>query len=72
MPDIAGERRRLGYRRVGLMLEREGIEMNHKKPRWLYREQGLAVKRRRKASTANYAMSACRSNGSGRAMKQRY
>ena len=33
MRDIAGERRRFGYRRIGLMLEREGIEMNHKKLR---------------------------------------
>ena len=47
MRDIAGERRRFGYRRIGLMLEREGIEMNHKKLRRLYREEGLAVKRRR-------------------------
>ena len=29
------------------MLEREGITMNHKKLRRLYREEGLAVKRRR-------------------------
>lgn len=47
MRDIAGERRRFGYRRIGLMLEREGIHMNHKKLRRLYREEGLAVKRRR-------------------------
>jgi len=55
MRDIAGERRRFGYRRIGLMLEREGIEMNHKKLRRLYREEGLAVKRRRgrKRATGN-------------------
>ena len=47
MRAIAGERRRFGYRRIGLMLEREGITMNHKKPRRLYSEEGLAVKRRR-------------------------
>ena len=47
MREIAGERRRFGYRRIGLMLEREGITMNHKKLRRLYREEGLAVKRRR-------------------------
>lgn len=47
MREIAHERRRFGYRRVGLMLEREGIFMNHKKLRRLYREEGLAVKRRR-------------------------
>jgi putative transposase len=47
MRAIASERRRFGYRRVGLMLEREGITMNHKKLRRLYKEEGLAVKRRR-------------------------
>ena len=47
MRAIAGERRRFGYRRIGLMLEREGITMNHKKLRRLYSEEGPAVKRRR-------------------------
>jgi putative transposase len=47
MRDLAGERRRFGYRRIGLMLEREGIRMNHKKLRRLYSEEGLQVKRRR-------------------------
>lgn len=47
MRDIARERRRLGYRSIDLMLERDGITMNHKKLRRLYREKGLAVKRRR-------------------------
>lgn len=47
MREIASERRRFGYRRVGLMLEREGIKMNHKKLRRLYKDEGLAVKRRR-------------------------
>lgn len=47
MCEIAGERRRFGYRRIGLLLEREGTRMNHKKLRRLYREEGLAVKRRR-------------------------
>lgn len=47
MGEIAAERRRFGYRRIGLMLEREGIKMNHKKLYRLYREEGLAVKRRK-------------------------
>ena len=47
MRAIASERRRFGYRRVGLMLEREGVTMNHKKLRRLYKEEGLAVRRRR-------------------------
>jgi len=44
---IANERRRFGYRGIGVMLKREGMVMNHKKLRRLYREEGLAVKRRR-------------------------
>ena len=47
MRAIAGERRRFGYRRIGLMLEREGIVMNHKKLRRLYREEALSVRRRK-------------------------
>ena len=47
MREIAAERRRFGYRRIGLMLEREGIAMNSKKLRRLYKEEGLAVRRRR-------------------------
>ena len=31
MRQIASERRRFGYRRIGLLLEREGITMNQKK-----------------------------------------
>jgi putative transposase len=43
----AAERRRFGYRRLGLLLARENIIMNHKKLYRLYREEGLAVRRRR-------------------------
>lgn len=47
MREIAEQRRRLGYRWIGLMLEREGITMKHKKLRRIYGEEGLSVKRRR-------------------------
>jgi putative transposase len=47
MRKIAEKRRRFGYRRMGIMLEREGIVMNHKKLGRLYKEEGLSVKRRR-------------------------
>jgi len=43
----AAERRRFGYRRLGLMLERENITVNEKKLYRLYKEEGLAVRRRR-------------------------
>ena len=44
---LAGERRRFGYRRLGILLEREGVSLNKKKLFRLYREEGLAVRRRR-------------------------
>jgi len=47
MKEVAGKRRRFGYRRIGIMLERQGMIMNHKKLYRLYREEGLSVRRRR-------------------------
>lgn len=44
--DIATERRRFGYRRVNVLLQREGVQVNHKKLRRLYAEEKLQVKRR--------------------------
>ena len=44
---LAAERRRFGYRRLGILLGREGVSMNKKKLFRLYREEGLAVRRRR-------------------------
>jgi putative transposase len=43
---IAGERRRFGYRRIHVLLERQGLSMNQKKLRRLYAEEKLQVKRR--------------------------
>lgn len=48
MVALAGERRRFGYRRLHILLEREGFEVNHKRVQRLYRLAGLAVRRRRK------------------------
>ncbi|WP_420337102.1 IS3 family transposase [Roseibium sp.] len=39
MKKVAGERRRFGSRRIHLMLERQGIRINQKKLRRLYREE---------------------------------
>ena len=47
MQEIAGKRRRFGYRRISVLLERKGMIMNHKKLYRIYREEGLSVKRRR-------------------------
>lgn len=45
MQEIAGNRRRFGYRRIGVLLERKGMIMHHKKLYRIYREEGLSVKR---------------------------
>jgi putative transposase len=44
---LAAERRRFGYRRLREMAKRKGRRMNLKKVYRLYREEGLAVRRRR-------------------------
>ena len=48
MHAIAAERRCFGYRKIGILLRREGILANHKRVYRVYREEGLAVLRRRK------------------------
>lgn len=44
--ELASERRRFGYRRLHVLLTREGLLMNHKKLRRLYCEERLQVRRR--------------------------
>jgi putative transposase len=44
--ELAAQRRRFGYRRLHILMTREGLVMNHKKLRRLYREERLAVRRR--------------------------
>jgi len=43
---LADERRRFGYRRLHILLRREGVGVNHKKLFRLYREERLTVHRR--------------------------
>jgi putative transposase len=44
--ELAAVRRRFGYRRLHILLDREGSHMNHKKLRRLYAEERLQVRRR--------------------------
>ena len=44
--ELAATRRRFGYRRLHVLIKREGVVINHKKLRRLYREEGLQVRRR--------------------------
>lgn len=43
---LASQRRRFGYRRLGLLLGRKGIVLSHKKLYRLYREERLMVRKR--------------------------
>ena len=43
---LASERRRFGYRRLHLLLRRQGYETNHKRIFRIYREEKLTVRRR--------------------------
>jgi transposase InsO family protein len=45
--ELAQQRRRFGYRRLHILLRREGVVINRKKTQRLYREEKLAVRRRR-------------------------
>jgi putative transposase len=45
--ELAEQRRRFGYRRLHVLLRNEGWTMNRKKTQRIYREEGMAVRRRK-------------------------
>jgi transposase InsO family protein len=45
--DLAQQRRRFGYRRLHILLRREGVTINRKKTQRLYTEEGLTVRKRK-------------------------
>lgn len=46
--ELAAKHRRFGYRKLGILLRRDGIVVNHKRLFRIYKADGLAVARRRK------------------------
>jgi len=50
--ELASQRPRFGYRRLHVLLRRQGHVLNHKRLHRLYREEGLAVRRRRRKRVA--------------------
>jgi putative transposase len=46
--ELTAERRRFGYRRLHVLLRREGWDVNHKAVHQIYREEGLQVRRRKR------------------------
>lgn len=54
--ELAGKRPRFGYRRLHVLLKRDGVKVNHKKVFRIYREEGLKVRKaKRKRVTQNRA-----------------
>lgn len=51
--ELAQERRRFGSPRLHLLLRREGLVVNHKRTERLYREEGLALRRKRRRKGAS-------------------
>jgi len=50
--ELAGERKRFGSPRLHIMLKREGLVVNHKRTERIYREEGLALRRKRRRKGA--------------------
>ena len=50
--DLAAQKRRYGYRRLHVLLLREGVKVNRKRTYRVYREAGLAVRRRKRKRIA--------------------
>ena len=52
LKDLAGQRKRFGSPRLHIMLKRELLVVNHKRTERIYREEGLALRRKRRRKGA--------------------
>lgn len=52
MRELAEQRKRFGSPRLHIMLKREGLVINHKRTERLYREEGLALRKKRRRKGA--------------------
>ena len=50
--ELAAERPRFAYRRLHVLLRREGFEVNHKKVQRIYREESLRIRRKKRNRVA--------------------
>jgi putative transposase len=50
--EIAAQRRRFGSPRLHVLLKREGLVINHKRTERIYKEEGLALRRKRRRKGA--------------------
>ena len=52
MRELAHQRRRFGCRRIHLLLQREGLVVNHKRTERIYGEEGLPLSKTKRTKTA--------------------
>ena len=69
--ELASIRRQFGYRRLLVLVRREGIVMNHKKLRRIYAEERLQVRRRGGRKRALGTRASNRENAEAPAVGQR-
>lgn len=50
---LAAQKRRYGYRRLHVLLKREGLVINHKKTQRIYRELGLSIRKKKRKKLVN-------------------
>jgi len=53
--ELAARRRRWGYRKLQVLLRREGVVVNHKRVERVYREEGLSVRKRKRKRAVSVA-----------------
>jgi putative transposase len=59
LTELAQQRPRFGYRRLGILLARNGRRVNHKRLFRVYGEAGLSVKRMRRRRLVRTGLSGC-------------
>lgn len=53
--ELAAEKRRYGYRRLHVLLRREGVLVNHKCVERIYRDEGLSLRRKKRKRACSVA-----------------
>ena len=53
LKELASEKRRYGYRRLHILLRREGVVVNHKRTQRLYRNLGLSIRTKKRKKLVN-------------------
>jgi|GEM_PF-3453178 len=68
--ELARERRRFGYRRLHILLRRDGVATNRNKTHLLYTEEGLTVNRRANGALTHFPCSGHRHAAIRRALSK--